>query len=114
MPLSARARLELWNRRLHFYLGLVFLLFLWLFSLTGLLLNHGTWRIAQAANQRHETRFEQSVRQPVGATALARAQDVMQQLHLVGEIDWPSEPPVPGRLDFASAARATPARSTWT
>jgi len=34
------AVLEAWNRRLHYYLGLYFLLFLWLFSFTGLLLNH--------------------------------------------------------------------------
>ena len=28
------------NRKGHYYLGLYFLLFLWLFALTGLLLNH--------------------------------------------------------------------------
>ena len=29
-----------WNRRVHFYLGLYLLFFTWLFAFTGLLLNH--------------------------------------------------------------------------
>ena len=33
---SRRIAIEGWNRRLHYYLGLFFLLFIWLFSLTGL------------------------------------------------------------------------------
>ncbi len=100
MPSPARANAELWNRRLHYYLGLLFLLFLWLFSLTGLLLNHGRWALAEAANQRRETQSEPSVRAPVGLTELARAEDVMRQLGLIGEIDWPSTAQLPGRLDF--------------
>ena len=100
MPLSGKARLELWNRRLHFYLGLLFLFFLWLFSLTGLLLNHGKWAMAQAANQRQETRSEQAIRPLVGATDLERARDLMGQLGLVGEIDWPSTAQQAGRLEF--------------
>ena len=36
-------RLDVWNRKLHYYLGLYFLFFLWLFSLTGLMLNHQQW-----------------------------------------------------------------------
>ena len=39
----ANSTLELWNRKLHYYLGLYFLFFLWLFSLTGLMLNHQQW-----------------------------------------------------------------------
>ncbi|MEO8075207.1 MAG: PepSY-associated TM helix domain-containing protein [Acidobacteriota bacterium] len=100
MPLSAKATVELWNRRLHFYLGLFFLFFLWLFSSTGLLLNHGKWAIAQAANQRRETRYEQNIQPPDGDSEMARARAVMRQLRLVGEIDWPAGGQQPGRLDF--------------
>ncbi|HEX6070876.1 MAG TPA: hypothetical protein VFZ18_13670, partial [Longimicrobiaceae bacterium] len=39
--------LRSWTRRLHYYLGLYFLLFIWLFSLTGLLLNHSDWGFAE-------------------------------------------------------------------
>ncbi len=43
-PSSMETRaLEVWNRKLHYYLGLYFLFFLWLFSLTGLMLNHQQW-----------------------------------------------------------------------
>ncbi|MEN3338124.1 MAG: putative PepSY TM-like [Acidobacteriota bacterium] len=100
MPLSAKATVELWNRRMHFYLGLFFLVFLWLFSLTGLLLNHGKWAVAQAANHRREMRYEQPIQPPAGSSEMERARDVMRQLGLVGEIDWPAAPPQPGRMEF--------------
>src|SRR5260221_4466070 len=91
---------ETWNRKIHSYLGLFFLFFLWLFSLTGLLLNHGQWKIAQAANQRKETRYEQAIRTPAGDTDLARAKDVMRQLGLTGEADLPAVPQAAGHFDF--------------
>jgi hypothetical protein len=90
MPSSVKAfvTVELWNRKLHYYFGLFFLFFLWLFSLTGLLLNHPQWRIASAG--RNETRYEQAVKPPYGDTELARARDLMRQLKLTGEINWPA------------------------
>ena len=102
MPSSAKTlvTLEKWNRKLHYYLGLFFLFFLWLFSLTGLLLNHGQWALAQAANQRQETRSEQALSPPAGVTDLARAKDVMRQLGLAGEIDLPANPQAAGHFDF--------------
>ena len=102
MPSSAKglATFERWNRKAHYYLGLFFLFFLWLFSLTGLLLNHGQWAMAQAANQRKETRYEQTVQPPSGDTDLARARDMMRQLRLVGEMDLPTGPQVAGHFDF--------------
>jgi hypothetical protein len=100
MPSSVKASVELWNRRLHYYLGLTFLFFLWLFLLTGLLLNHGKWALAQRANERRQVTFEQSIVTPAGETDLLRARDVMKQLKLVGEVDWPATPQEPGRLSF--------------
>lgn len=85
--LSSIRSLEKWNRRLHFYLGLYFLFFLWLFSLTGLMLNHGQWLVSIAANARVESRFDRPIEPPAGTTDLERARDVMRQLDLVGEID---------------------------
>jgi hypothetical protein len=100
MPPSGSALFEQWNRKLHYYLGLYFLFFLWLFLLTGLMLNHGRWAWAQAANQRRETRYEQSIRPPIGDTDLARARDLMNQLRLAGEIELPAAAQAPGRFDF--------------
>ena len=94
------ALFETWNRKLHFYLGLYFLFFLWLFSLTGLLLNHGQWRISLAANERKETRYERTIDLPGGTTDLDHARNVMRQLSLQGEIDLPVVPQEPGRLTF--------------
>ena len=91
-------RLEAWNRKFHFYLGLYFLFFLWLFSLSGLMLNHGQWRVSLAANGRTEQRSERSIQPPVGATEKDRARHVMLQLGLVGELDMPAQRP--GELSF--------------
>jgi hypothetical protein len=92
------AGLEAWNRRVHYFLGLYFLLFIWLFSLTGLLLNHPRWRVSRIPNDPNPV-YEQAIQSPLGATDLARAQDVIRQLGLRGEIDWPASRQ-PDRLDF--------------
>jgi hypothetical protein len=97
MP-SFTKTVEKWNRKLHFYLGLYFLFFLWLFSLTGLMLNHGAWGVSIAANARTETRVERAIDPPAGATDLDRARDAMRQLGLTGEIDMGAQPP--DRLQF--------------
>ena len=91
-------RLEAWNRKLHFYLGLYFLFFLWLFSLTGLMLNHGQWPVSLAADERTEQRLERTIEAPVGATDAERVRHVMTQLGLVGEIDMPVQRP--GEMTF--------------
>jgi len=104
MPFSTRF-LEAWNRRLHFYLGLYLLFFLWLFSLTGLILNHGQWAIASAANQRTETRYERPVTVPDSGSDLERAREVMNQLKLIGEIEMPNEQ-LAGYLSFNTSRPA--------
>jgi hypothetical protein len=84
------AAVLLWNRRLHYYLGLYLLCFGWLFALTGLLLNHPKWEFAQFWPNRLQSRIEQPIRAPQGHTDLDRAQDLMLQLGLRGEIQWPA------------------------
>ena len=96
MPLSART-LEVWNRMLHYYLGLYFLFFLWLFALTGLMLNHQQW--FRDLYVRQESAFERTVEPPQGQTHAEQTVDVMRQLGLRGEVDWPASQPV-GHLDF--------------
>jgi hypothetical protein len=100
MSSSASATFETWNRKVHYYLGLYFLFFLWLFLLTGLMLNHGGWAIAQAANHRTESRYQRLVAPPRGNSDLARARDLMRQLDLDGEIDLPSAPPPRAHFAF--------------
>ena len=88
---------ELWNRKFHYYLGLYFLFFLWLFSLTGLMLNHQQW--FRDLYERTQTSYDSAIEGPTGETRLAQTRDVMRQLNLAGEIDWPASQPV-GHIDF--------------
>ena len=60
------AGFERWNRKLHFYSGLFLLFFMWLFAVTGLVLNHPTWSFAESWSKRTETNSERAL------TALAR------------------------------------------
>ena len=90
--------LEVWNRKLHYYLGLYFLFFLWLFSATGLMLNHQQW--FRDLYERREHSYEATIESPVGSTTSALTRDVMRQLKLRGEIDWPAAQP-PYHLDFS-------------
>ena len=101
MPSSASKIFEFWNRRLHYYLGLYFLFFLWLFAFTGLLLNHSTWHFAQYWPERVETSYERPIEPLSGSDDVARAKEVMRELGLEGEIDWPNQSPAQGRLEFA-------------
>jgi hypothetical protein len=96
MPSPGRT-LEVWNRRAHYYLGLYFLFFLWLFSLTGLMLNHQQW--FADLYDRHEVSYDPDIETPAGTTLAEQTQDVMRQLNLRGEVDWPASQPA-GHIDF--------------
>jgi hypothetical protein len=89
--------LEVWNKKLHYYLGLYFLFFLWLFSLTGLMLNHQDW--FRDLYDRHEVAYDPEIETPAGETRAEQTHDVMRQLNLRGEVDWPASQPA-GHIDF--------------
>ena len=85
----ARATFNIWNRKGHYYLGLYFLFFLWLFAFTGLLLNH-PWRFAEFWPNRKVSKFERQVQTPIVTDEVERARDVVRQLGIQGEIEWTS------------------------
>lgn len=89
-----------WNRRLHFYLGLYFLFFVWLFALTGLLLNHGSWKFAEFWPNRKVSTNERPIQPPSGGNTLAGAKHLMDQLGITGEIQWLNTRPDPARFEF--------------
>ena len=103
-PKSSSRRLAdgftVWNRKLHYYLGLYLLLFLWLFAFTGLLLNHSSWGFTQFFPNRRISDFERAIRPPVPAPDLDQARDLMRQVGIEGEIAWSVARPDPARLDF--------------
>jgi hypothetical protein len=76
-----------WTRRVHYALGLYLLLFTWLFSVSGLLLNH-SWPFADFWPKRVENTAERSIVAPRGSGGdLATAKALMTQLGLRGEIE---------------------------
>ena len=89
-----------WNRRLHFYLGLYFLFFIWLFASTGLLLNHPRWQFAQFWPERIQSTTEHQLGSVTAIADIDRARDVMRQLGIAGEVQWPATQPASGPFTF--------------
>ena len=89
-----------WNRRLHFYLGLYLLFFIWLFAFTGLLLNHPRWQFAQFWPNRIQSTTEHTLESMSGVAEIDRARDVMRQLGIDGEVQWPAAQPGNGPFTF--------------
>ena len=71
-----------WNRKIHIYTGLYILLFLWVFAVSGLLLNHPDW----LGGQPHRRPTDHLVALPELGTNLEKAQGIMGQLGLRGEV----------------------------
>jgi len=72
---------EKWNKKVHIYLGLYLLLFLWVFSVSGLFLNHPGW----FGGRPDRNTVERPVEMMESGDQLAKAQHLMGQLNLVGE-----------------------------
>lgn len=94
------ANLTLWNRKIHYYLGLYFLFFLWLFAFTGLLLNHPTWTFDDFWPNRKQSTLDRRIQTPPRGTDLDEAQDLMRQLGILGEIEWTATRSDPNIFDF--------------
>ena len=91
--------LKSWNQKLHIYVGLYFLVFLWLFAVSGLLLNH-SWRFTEFWNQRQQSTNECAIELPNSTDDLGQARNLMKQLGLAGEIERTTSQPATDRFDF--------------
>lgn len=80
--------LKVWNRKLHYYLGLYLLFFVWLFAFSGLLLNHSNWKFAEFWGNRKQTTYERPIIAPSPGSDLAQANELMRQLDIRGEVEW--------------------------
>ena len=79
---EAKKGFEKWNRKIHIYLGLYMMLFIWLFSISGLFMNHPKWfhgKIDRTPSEKPVTLSKQM-------DDVARAKDLKEQLRLEGEI----------------------------
>ena len=99
MPSPSLPTWKAWNRNLHVYLGLYFLVFLWLFAVSGLLLNHG-WRFTEFWSKRQQSTREHVIQPPHVTDDLGQAKEVMSQLDLAGEIEWTTVQPAAEGFSF--------------
>ncbi len=97
-PKSSLQSFQNVNRKLHIHLGLFVLLFVWLFSVSGLILNHGEWEFAKF----YETRKESKTDFVLPETTLKDNPDlisqVANQLKITGEVG--NVKIKPGSIDF--------------
>lgn len=73
------------SRKLHIHLGLLLLIFIWLFSLTGLILNHGNWKFASFWEEREESIINFTVPDSVLKNPSPEAR-AMKLLKISGEV----------------------------
>lgn len=79
--------LSYWNRKIHVHLGLFLLLFIWLFSFSGLLLNHGGWKISDFWEKRKEISTTSIVKIPAERNSTKLIQNILSQLYIKGEVN---------------------------
>jgi len=97
-----RAGFESWNRKLHFYAGLFLLFFMWLFALSGLVLNHPSWSFTEFWSNRKQTNYEHTLTAlgPDVKGDLGQAHEIMSQLGIEGEILWTTTRTEANYFDF--------------
>lgn len=96
---SPKSNGKTWSQRIHVHVGLYFLVFLWLFAASGLLLNHA-WSFSEFWSKRRQSTREQRITPSEGANDLERANHIMRQLALRGELDWTAVRPTTNQLEF--------------
>lgn len=78
--------IESWTHKLHIYVGLFLLLFLWLFSLSGLLLNNSQWKFASFWEEREENEDKYEIDVPISADSATVITGIIEQLQAEGEV----------------------------
>jgi hypothetical protein len=74
-----------WNRKIHLYCGLCLLFFIWLFGLSGVLLNHH-WKFANSWEKRKETSYNKEIQISDEREKYPLAQEIIDKLNLNGNI----------------------------
>jgi hypothetical protein len=86
MDMTKRKKILIkWNRNIHIYLGLFMLLFIWLFGISGLLLNHH-WEFASSWEKRKVISYEKMIAISSESEKHPLAQEIMDKLDLNGSI----------------------------
>lgn len=74
-----------WNRKIHIYLGLFLLLFIWLFGISGLLLNHH-WEFANSWETRKVISYDKMIEISKEREKHTLVHEIMDKLNLKGSI----------------------------
>jgi hypothetical protein len=94
------APIRVLTRKLHNYLGLYLLFFLWLFAVSGLIINHTKWPAAQFWKVRQESTTVRPLVVPAESGDVAIASELMRQFVIIGEIGEIKRSPGGERFDF--------------
>jgi hypothetical protein len=94
--------LKKWNRKVHIYLGLFLLLFIWLFGISGVLLNHH-WAFSNSWEKKVVTTYEETITVSELANKQFLVDDIMGKLNLKGSIFNPKYSSDSTRLSFIAA-----------
>ena len=81
---SSSPSLRHWMRGLHLYMGLFISPFLAIFAVSAILVNHG-WRAPGATAATH---YQVVIALPESLKGLDRAQDILRQANVAGEVDF--------------------------
>jgi len=75
---------------------------MWLFALSGLILNHPTWSFAESWNNRKEKTYEREMTVPGPEVKgdLGQAREILKQLGIEGEILWTATRTDPNLFEF--------------
>jgi hypothetical protein len=83
---SIKRKVLNWNRKLHIWCGLFLILFLGVFSVSGLLLNHSAWKLTSFWDQRKISEISASVIIPDLSDNNSMVSEFMDQLDIQGEV----------------------------
>lgn len=78
-----------WNLKIHIYIGMFLLFFIWLFGFSGLLLNHH-WEFASFWEERKEISYEETIQISEEREQFMLANEIKGKLNLNGSISNPS------------------------
>lgn len=77
--------LSKWNRKIHIYFGLFFLLFIWLFGISGVLLNHH-WEFTNSWEKREVISYEKRIEISNEREKRRLQQEIVDKINLNGSI----------------------------
>jgi hypothetical protein len=74
-----------WNRKIHIYLGLFLILFIWLFGISGLLLNHH-WEFANSWEKRKVNSYDKTIEISKEREKYMLVHEIMSKISLDGSV----------------------------